>query len=111
MKTIPSLLLAATALWLAACSGGGNAAAGQNLMNDIAVEPEANLTADLPVEAENIALETNAAPAAPEAVEPAPAAGRADTRSKAAERTEPAAPPKQEADPHAGHDMGNMTHN
>lgn len=107
MKTTNILLVAPLAAALAGCWESG---AGNTQLNDMMIEPpEVNLVGDLPAEANAGATEVNATTS--DRVEPAPAGPGVPTdAAPVAERSAPPAPPKQEPDPHAGHDMNNMNH-
>jgi len=108
MTTKSSLLLAAATLSLAACGGAdGNrienrvdeAAAGSPAGNQAAADPGAALNpAEDPGTANQPANRREAPP--PE---------RAGAQAKASPAAEPPSQPQEPADPHAGHDMDNMS--
>jgi hypothetical protein len=121
---IRTLLIGSAALALAACGDGGASAEANNAA---AAEAAANLAEVMPNElAEDDQSDANLgnaaeAPAVPPAAAQASRPHAARPAAKAAPRAEPrrpaapkaATPPTRtqtEPDPHAGHDMDNMSH-
>lgn len=102
MKTKSRLLLTAAALSLAACGGTDGNKNGNRVDNQATADPGMALnTTENPGNASEPADAREAAPPK-----------QAGVPSKAPPAAEPPAPsqPDESADPHAGHDMENMSH-
>ncbi|MGQ0660137.1 hypothetical protein [Sphingosinicella sp.] len=104
MKVPPVALSVALAATLAACGSRTeqNQAASQNVM-PAPTAPATNLSANENVAAVNSITNEAQAVDSTRPTEP--------RRTPPAQKAEPRSQPAQPADPHAGHDMGNMMHN